>query len=351
MGTRGSTTRSTSARHVRVCPIVLELAIVASVFGLYRAGRTISRDAADRALRNAADVVHLERSLGIFHEQSVQAWAMRSQTLVEFLNRYYVSVHFPVTIAFLVWAYLRHIEAYRLVRTWFVGVTLAALALHVAFPLAPPRMTAGFVDTLRVFGPRIYTADPQRSVANQFAAMPSLHFGWALMLGVSVVAIKRTNLSLLALAHPMVTLVAIVATGNHYWLDAIVVALLAVAAGWMVLMAHARAVEMLPHAVSTAALAPALSPARPHALTSALTPAVTQEAALIPPPASAPIRPPAGPPAWLLPTPRPAASAHQARGRCHRHHPPAANTAPDERDLAHAGDRVHPMGRAPSRHA
>ena len=315
-------------------PIVLELAVVASVFGLYRAGRSISRDAADRALRNAADVIHLERSIGIFHEQSVQAWAMRSQTLIELLNRYYVSVHFPLTIAFLVWAYLRHIEAYRLVRTWFVGVTLAALALHVAFPLAPPRMTAGFVDTLRVFGPRIYTADPQRSVANQFAAMPSLHFGWALMLGVSVVAIKRTNLSLVALAHPLVTLFAIVATGNHYWLDAIVVALLAVAAGWMVLMAHARAVEMLPHAVSTAAFAPVLAP--------------------IPAPDPVPIRPPAGPPAWLLPTPRPAAaSAHQARGRCHRHHPlphPPERAASDERDLAHAGGRAPQMESTPRPH-
>lgn len=298
---------------------MLELAVVASVFALYRAGRSISRDAADRALHNAADVIQLERSIGIFHERSVQAWAMRSDALVEFLNRYYVSVHFPATIAFLVWAYVRHHETYRLVRTWFVGVTLAALALHVVYPLAPPRMMAGFVDTLHVFGPRIYAADPQRSVANQFAAMPSLHFGWALMLGVSVVAIKRTNLSLFALVHPLVTLLAIVATANHYWLDAIVVSLLAAGAGGVVLMARARAVEMLPPAVSTAAFVP--------------VPAMTPT----------PARPPAGPPAWLLPTPRPAAaSAHQARGRCHRHHQPPqppSQPQPQSQQRAVADDR------------
>jgi hypothetical protein len=210
---------------------VLELAVVTSVIMLYRSGRMITHNATHQALHNAGRVIDFERALGIFSERSVQAWALGRPTFVEFLNRYYVLVHFPVTVAFLVWAYIRHPVAYRFIRTWFVLVTLAALAIHVGFPLAPPRMTAGFRDTLQEFGPRIYSSDPRRSISNQFAAMPSLHFGWALMVAVGFVAIKRNRKSLVFLLHPAATLLAIVATGNHYWLDSAIAALLALVFG------------------------------------------------------------------------------------------------------------------------
>lgn len=236
---------SSTPHHRRLSAIALELGVIGSVFLLYRAGRTISRGSGDIALQNSAHVIDFERAVGLFSERSLQQWALQSHTFIELLNRYYVTVHFPLTVAFLIWAYLRHNDAYRLVRTWFVGVTMAALAIHVMFPLAPPRMTSGFVDTLRVFGPRIYTVDPHHSVANQFAAMPSLHFGWAIMLAISVVLIKRSIKSLFVLVHPLLTLMAIVATGNHYWLDAIAVSVLAVIVGAMVLMARARAAEMM----------------------------------------------------------------------------------------------------------
>ena len=198
-----------------------------AVFMLYRSGRMFTRDATDQAMANAGRVIDFERALGIFNERAVQGWALSSDAVVDFLNRYYVAVHFPLTIAFLVWAYIRHQNAYRFIRTWFVAVTLAALVIHVGFPLAPPRMTTGFVDTLHEFGPRIYSKDPRRSVTNQFAAMPSLHFGWAFMMAIGFVAIKRSRNSVLMMLHPAITLLAIVATGNHYWLDAIVAGLLA----------------------------------------------------------------------------------------------------------------------------
>jgi hypothetical protein len=184
-------------------------------------------------------VIRLEQALGMFNERAVQGWVLGSKVLVTGLNRYYVLVHFPITIAFLVWAYVRHLGAYRFIRTWFAIVTLAALAIHVVYPLAPPRMMTGFVDTLQMYGPRIYTVDPRHSVANQFAAMPSLHFGWALMVAVSFIAIKRTRKSLLALLHPFVTLLAIVGTANHYWIDgAVAFVLVVVVGGTLLLRAH-----------------------------------------------------------------------------------------------------------------
>lgn len=227
---------SSTDDHRRFRAIATELGVISSVFLLYRWGRMFTQDADGEAMRNARSVIDFERALGIFSERTVQGWTLGSHWLVDVLNRYYVLVHFPVTIAFLVWMYLRHHTAYRFVRTWFVAVTLSALVIHVGFPLAPPRMTSGFVDTLRMYGPRIYSNDPRRSVANQFAAMPSLHFGWAFMLACGFVAIKRSRRSVVVLVHPAITLLAIVATGNHYWIDAIIAGFLAVSVAVVLLV-------------------------------------------------------------------------------------------------------------------
>ena len=109
-----------------------------------------------------------------------------------------------LSFGFVGWVVLRHRDLYPRFRNWFLSVTLLALVIHVAYPLAPPRMLdhQGFVDTLQRYGPSIYTEDTNQSVANQFAAMPSLHFGWALLIALMFVRIKGGRWSWLALAHP-----------------------------------------------------------------------------------------------------------------------------------------------------
>ena len=210
--------------------LVRELIIIAVTFIGYRQIRYLTRNDTDQAVENARHVIGFERRLGVFTEQSVQSLALHSETVVGFLNRYYVGVHFPLTAVFVVWVLARHPQWYRSIRTWMIGVTITALVIHVAYPLAPPRMTPGFVDTLRVYGPNIYPKDTDQSVANQFAAMPSLHFGWAAIVAIAFICIKRTRWSWIAVVHPIVTLLAIVATANHYWLDA-AVAMVLVAVG------------------------------------------------------------------------------------------------------------------------
>jgi hypothetical protein len=108
------------------------------------------------------------------------------------------------------------------------AVTAAALVLHLLFPLAPPRMLAatGLVDTARVYGPSVYGDPAADSLSNQFAAMPSLHFGWALMVAIGLIAATRSRWRWLWPAHPMLTLLVIVGTANHYWLDAMAAAAL-----------------------------------------------------------------------------------------------------------------------------
>jgi hypothetical protein len=103
------------------------------------------------------------------------------------------------------------------------------MMVHLVFPLAPPRMfpKLGFVDTARVFGPASYGAgSPYKGFANQLAAMPSLHFGWALVIAWAVILASSSRWRYLVLAHPVLTLAAIVLTANHYWLDAVVATIL-----------------------------------------------------------------------------------------------------------------------------
>ena len=216
--------------------VIRELVLIVTVVLGYRQIRFLTRNDTDQALANARRVVNFERDAHIFSEGGLQNLAMHSDSVVSFLNHYYVFVHFPLTALFIIWVLARHPGSYRAIRTWIIAVTLAGLAIHVAFPLAPPRMLSqhGFVDTLRQYGPDIYSADTNDSIANQYAAMPSLHFGWAVIVAAGYIGIRRTRRSLFAIAHPVLTLLAIVATANHYWIDAgIAFVLVAMAAAFV----------------------------------------------------------------------------------------------------------------------
>jgi hypothetical protein len=207
---------------------VREIAVIIATFFGYEQVRHLTRNDTDSAFTNARRVVDVEQTLHVFREHGIQHLAMRFDGLIEFLNHYYVYVHFPLSFTFVGWVVLRHRDVYPRFRNWFLTVTLTALVIHVLYPLAPPRMLDqhGFVDTLQTYGPRIYSQDTNASVANQFAAMPSLHFGWALLIAMMFVRIKGTRWSWLALAHPAITLLAIVATANHYLADAAVAGVL-----------------------------------------------------------------------------------------------------------------------------
>ncbi|MEU6097979.1 phosphatase PAP2 family protein [Streptomyces sp. NPDC047079] len=213
------------AAAIRRPPLVRELLLVAGLFLVYKFGRQLANGHTAEAYGNAQRVWHWERSLHLPGEGAVQDALLHGDTLVHAANLYYVAVHFTATTAFLVWLYVRRPAHYLWARRVLALVTGAALALHLTFPLAPPRMlgVAHLMDTGQVFGPTVYGAEPESdSMANQFAAMPSLHFGWALMVAIGLIAATRSRLRWLWLLHPLLTLVVIVGTANHYWLDAIV---------------------------------------------------------------------------------------------------------------------------------
>ncbi|GGV04342.1 phosphatase PAP2 family protein [Streptomyces spectabilis] len=210
-------------------PLVRELLLVVGLFLVYKFGRQLANGHTGEALRNARRVWDAERTLRLPGEGLVQDALLHGDGVVHVANTYYATVHFPATLLFLVWLYLRRPRHYVWARRVLAVLTAAALALHLGFPLAPPRLlpTAHLVDTAQVYGPSVYAAKPAAdTMANQFAAMPSLHFGWALMLAIGLIVATRSRWRWLWLLHPLITLLVIVGTANHYWLDALAAAAL-----------------------------------------------------------------------------------------------------------------------------
>ena len=216
---------------VRVTPRLLsavrEVTLLGSLFLFYELGRHVVRQRAGLAFADADTVLSLQRTLMLPPETWLQGLMLHSAGLTRAANIFYVSVHFPATIAFLIWMWVRRPRAYTWARSILVSVTMVALLLHITFPLAPPRMlpAEGFVDTMAVYGPSAYGGGTE-SVTNQFAAMPSLHAAWAVVIGLTLVVVLRTRWRWLALLHPAATIAVVVATGNHYWLDVIAASVL-----------------------------------------------------------------------------------------------------------------------------
>lgn len=203
-----------------------ELVLVALLFELYRLGRLVVRGQVGAAHEHAEQVHHLERVLHLPSEAALQA--LVPEVLLRLANVYYVGVHFPAMVAFLVWGYACRPRAeYRWARNVLVALTGAALVVHVVYPLAPPRMFPqwGFTDTMATYGPDAY-AGASGDLANQFAAMPSLHVGWAALIAYVVWRTGPRWLARLALLHVVVTVAVVVVTANHYWLDGVVALLL-----------------------------------------------------------------------------------------------------------------------------
>jgi hypothetical protein len=208
--------------------LLRETVLLTSLFLVYRFGRALIAGHVQAAMINAGEVWRVERLLRFPNEMLFQQWALRWPDVVETANWYYVGVHFPLTALFLAWGWWRRSPSeYRWARRLIITMTGLALIIHTAMPLAPPRMMSrlGFVDTMATIGPSAY-AGGAATVANQFAAMPSLHVGWALLLSVVVIRTTTTRWKWVTLVHPAITTLVVVVTANHYWLDALVAAAL-----------------------------------------------------------------------------------------------------------------------------
>jgi hypothetical protein len=159
---------------------VREIALLGSLFIAYRLGRLAIAGHDDLALANAWHVWDVERVLHLPDEENLQSWLLQWPSVLKAANWFYVTVHFPVTLAFLAWGWLRRPpEEYRWARRLIITLTAFAMVLHTAMPLAPPRMLSslGFVDTMAVFGPSAYDGHRRQSVRGD--AKPARGLGTA----------------------------------------------------------------------------------------------------------------------------------------------------------------------------
>jgi hypothetical protein len=201
-----------------------ELAIIAIGYWLYTIGRNAVPEQATIALRHGHSVQHLQDVLHLNFELSFNHFVARTEWLAQMMDYYYATLHFIVTIAVLVWIYVKHPLRYRSIRSVLFATNIIALIGFWTFALAPPRMFAsrGFVDTVVSFHTwGSYASGDLAKASNQFAAMPSLHIGWSLWCAIAIVALAERNwVRVLGALYPVATLFVIVGTANHFLLDA-----------------------------------------------------------------------------------------------------------------------------------
>ncbi|HYU85031.1 MAG TPA: phosphatase PAP2 family protein [Kribbellaceae bacterium] len=208
----------------RVRQVLHEVLLLGSMYVVYSIGRIYAAGHSASAFDDAHRLVGWERDLGLPNEATLQHAFLHLPHLAQIANGFYAWVHFPLTAAVLIWLSVRCPVAYKGVRSTLMALTGLALIGHTVFPLAPPRMLPGlgWVDTGIRFGQSVYGPSTDSGMANQFAAMPSLHVGWAALVAIAMITVTRSRLRWLWIAHPVITFAVVVLTANHYWLDGIV---------------------------------------------------------------------------------------------------------------------------------
>jgi hypothetical protein len=221
--------------------------LFAGAYYLYRLVRGLVDGHPNVAYQHARDIVDFERSLHSFIEVDVQHWALNNPFFIHLANWMYVNSHFLVTTTFLIWLYIARNHAYYFVRNMFIVAMLFALLGYVLFPAAPPRFLPewGFQDTVEDFFGN--GASQAASVLyNPYAAVPSMHVAFSLMMAVPAIQlVKYRALKVAWSFYPLLVTFVVIATGNHFWLDA---ALGAMVAGASALIARAAFARVRPEA-------------------------------------------------------------------------------------------------------
>jgi hypothetical protein len=202
--------------------LLAEILFIVPAYAAYQLVRSAVGGRAGDAFDNASLLIDVERRLGIFYEAALQQYVLPKAWIVDLANYYYIYGHLPVIVIVAIWLYLRHRENYALFRNAFMLSGLFALVGFSMVPLAPPRYMPefGFVDT--IVQAQSYYVLQNPKIVNQYAAMPSLHFGWDLLVVIAVgTCTSRRWLRYAVVILPLFTLSGIVLTANHYFLDAV----------------------------------------------------------------------------------------------------------------------------------
>ena len=200
-----------------------QIVLFCGAYYLYRIVRGLVDGRAQQAFANAQELIDIERTLGIFVEPGVHAWAASKSWVIDFSSWAYVNSHFTITVVTLAWLYLFRNPGFYWIRNMFMVAMGVALLLYVLYPTAPPRFMPewGFSDSVAEFT-GITASDSANLLYNPFAAVPSMHVAFALMLGIPLAKIvKRRPIKLLWTIYPLIVSFVVVATANHWTADAV----------------------------------------------------------------------------------------------------------------------------------
>jgi membrane-associated phospholipid phosphatase len=221
-----------------------QILLFCGAYYLYRIVRGLVDGRAADAFENARALIDIERGLGLFVEPAVHAWASGKTWLIDFASWMYVNSHFTITVATLAYIYLYRNASFYWIRNMFMVAMGIALVLYMAFPTAPPRFMPewGFTDSVAEFTGVQPDSASANLLFNPFAAVPSMHVAFALMLGLPMSRmVKHRWARYLWLVYPAIVTFVVVATANHWWLDAFLGALTALASAYVAqLFARAR---------------------------------------------------------------------------------------------------------------
>ncbi|MEX2247633.1 MAG: phosphatase PAP2 family protein [Dehalococcoidia bacterium] len=207
---------------VNVPRFLRELALVVFAYFAYFLVRGYTEGNETRAIDNAEDLIRAERALGILWEPHLQSLILDSHHLVTVANWMYIWGHWPLIVLVAAWLYVWRPDTYRLFRNAFIISGAIGLVIFMMFPVAPPRLTdLSVVDTVTQYS-RAYRVLQPPALVNQYAAVPSLHFGWNLLIGIALIRESRSfMMRAFGVLLPGIMFLAIVLTANHYILDAV----------------------------------------------------------------------------------------------------------------------------------
>jgi PAP2 superfamily len=232
----------------------VEILAILAFYLVYSAIRNANGTHPLHAFDDARRIISLEHHLGIFHEATMQRWALHFKPLIIAANYMYGSLHFIVTIGVAVWLFRHCSDDYPRYRNTLAITTALALIGFTVFPLMPPRLLDqyaldhhlhlhfGFIDTLDKYPtPWSFDSGRMKSISNQFAAMPSVHIAWSTWCALALVPRTKSRAKkILAAGYPVITLIVIVITANHYVIDA-AGGLLILSFGWVLANRFTRA--------------------------------------------------------------------------------------------------------------
>lgn len=217
-----------------------QIGILVGVDLAYELVRGIADSQRTDAIVHGQQVIDLERATHTFFEPSLQEFFLPAHWLIDIANQLYLNAQFSIALGFLVWLYLFRNESYYFVRNMFVVSMGLALIGYTFYPTAPPRMFPqdGFVDTITDFSNVNHDSALAKIFINPYAAVPSMHCAFALMIGGTGVMVCRRWWSKAIWAFwPVLICWVVIVTANHYWVD--------VALGWMVALTSALVAQRL----------------------------------------------------------------------------------------------------------